>query len=112
MPRKANRPVQQKEYVILLPLKFNDGEPVPPELVLQTRDDLVAHFGGASFDPGTVAGYWIHQRSLYSDELIRVRMSGSTSEADDEFIKRYKETLKERFRQEEVYVVAYPIERF
>ncbi len=104
--------MQQKEYVILLPLRFNNGEPVPAERLLKTREDLVAHFGGASFDPGTVAGFWLHEDSLFSDELIRVRVSSHQAELDDAFISRYKETLKERFEQEEIYITAYIIERF
>jgi hypothetical protein len=104
--------VQQKEYVILLPLRFNDGEPVPDELILQTREELVAHFGGASFDPVPITGYWLHEETLFADELLRVRVSGRDPQADDPFIRRYKEALKERFRQEEIYLTAYTIERF
>jgi hypothetical protein len=104
--------VHQKEYVILLPLTFNDGQPVPPELLLRTRDELVEHFGGASFDPGRVEGFWRQEHLHYSDELVRVRVSGLNSEVDDEFIRTYKETLKRRFEQEDIYILAYPVERF
>jgi hypothetical protein len=59
---------QQKEYTILLPLKHNDGSPVSPDLILQTRDELVRRFGGATFDPGTLEGHWIHATAMYADE--------------------------------------------
>ncbi len=39
-------------------------------------------------------------------------ISGSMPDADDAFIRRYKETLKERFQQEEIYITAHLIERF
>ena len=103
---------QQKEYAILLPLKFNNGESVPSELILLTREELVARFGGASFDPGIVDGYWVHAAKVYADELIRVRVSAEGTAEDDEFIRDYKERLKHRFQQEEIYVTAYLIERF
>ena len=85
---------------------------MPPELVLQTREELVERFGGASFDPGVVEGYWIHGARMYSDELIRVRVSAKGSAGDDRFIEEYKEKLKARFEQEEIYVTATVIERF
>ena len=102
----------QKEYVILLPLRFNDGNPVPDELVLQTREELVRQFGGASLDPGTVTGYWMHEQSQFTDELIRVRISGTDAEVDDAFIQEYKEILKTRFQRHEIYIAGYVIERF
>jgi hypothetical protein len=110
--RRATTARQQREYMILLPLTFNDGSTVPPKLILQTRDELVAHFGGATLDPGSVAGIWVSKGRTFTDELIRVRVSGSNLEADDAFIRGYKEILKERFRQEDVYITAYWMERY
>ena len=72
----------------------------------------MSRFGGASFDPGVVEGYWVHASKTYSDELIRVRVSAPGSEEDDQFIQDYKERLKARFGQEEIYVTACLIERF
>ncbi len=95
-----------------MPLKYNNGEPVPPELVLQTREELVQRFGGASFDPGAVEGYWVLASRVYSDELIRVRVSALGTLEDDQFILDYKERLKLRFDQEEIYVAGCVIERF
>src|SRR5579862_6939469 len=93
---------RQKENAILLPLKFNNGEPVPTELVLQTRDELVSRFGGASFDPCAVNGYWVTAERLYNDELVRVRVTCDGTAEDDRFIVEYKETLKQRFDQLEI----------
>jgi hypothetical protein len=109
--RARKRGRQQKEYAILLPLKYNNGEPVPLELILQTREELVQRFGGASFDPGVVEGYWVHAARLYSDELIRVRVSAKGTADDDQFIQDYKEQLKIRFDQEEIYVTGCVVER-
>ena len=95
-----------------MPLRYNSGEPIPPELILQTRDELVDRFGGASFDPGVVDGYWVQASKIYSDELLRVRVSAQGTAADDQFIQDYKERLKLRFEQEAIYVTATVIERF
>ncbi len=85
---------------------------MPNELILQTREEIVQRFGGASFDPGVVEGYWVHAARIYSDDLIRVRGSAEGTADDDQFIQDYKEILKLRFEQEEIYVTAYVIERF
>ena len=108
--RKRGR--QQNEYAILLPLRFNDGSTVPSSLILQTRDELVERFGGASFDPGTISGYRMHGSKLYTDDLIRVRVSGEGTADDDRFILDLKERWKQRFDQAEIYITASIIERF
>ena len=38
-----------RRYEILLPLRFNSGQPVPPELVANTVLKLREHFGAEAF---------------------------------------------------------------
>lgn len=95
-----------------MPLKYNNGEPIPAEFILQTREELVQRFGGASFDPGTVEGYWVLASRTYTDDLIRVRVSAPGTTEDDRFIQDYKERLKLRFDQEDIYIIGCVIERF
>jgi hypothetical protein len=102
--------VPSREYVILLPLTFNDGKPVPRILIRQTRLELVAHFGGASFYPQVVSGYWVGASQTYKDKLIEVRVVGRGTEADEVFMRTLKETLKLRFEQEEIFIRSYTIE--
>ena len=40
--------MQKRRYEILLPLKHNDGRPVSGEVFEQTREDLIAQFGGVT----------------------------------------------------------------
>ena len=44
------------------------------EKFLATDDDLVASFGATSTDQVTVRGRWKYQSTVYSDQLIRVRV--------------------------------------
>jgi hypothetical protein len=102
--------VPSKEYVILLPLTFNDGTRVGRDLILETRLELVAHFGGASFYPQVVSGYWVGASQTFEDKLIEVRVVGRGTEADEAFIRSFKEALKVRFDQEEIFIRSYSIE--
>ena len=61
-------------FEILLPLFYNDGRPIEPEKYLATDDDLVTAFGATSTDQITVRGHWKYQSTVYSDQLIRVRV--------------------------------------
>lgn len=64
------------QFAILLPLFFNDGTPVPVELISRTEDELLEFFGGVSTDTARLRGRWI-------SEALRTRTccSGSRSTA-------------------------------
>ena len=97
-------------YEILLPLKYHDGGVVEPEKLLQTKQDLVERFGALTVDPYPVQGLWTHQGSSYQDALLRYIVDvQEDSAAAQEFFGEFKEILKSRFRQLDVWIVAYPI---
>ena len=45
----------------------------------------------------------------YQDELIRFVVDTEATPDNDEFFRALKERLKERFRQIEIWITAYPI---
>jgi hypothetical protein len=45
-----------RRYEILLPLRFNNGQPVPPELVAETVYKLRQHFGAVSWESQAIQG--------------------------------------------------------
>ena len=61
-------------FEILLPLYYNDGRQVEPEKFTATDDDLVGRFGSTSTDTVVVRGKWKYESTLYSDQLIRIRI--------------------------------------
>ena len=67
-------------FEILLPLFYNDGRPIEPEKFLATDDEFVNAFGATSTDPVTVRGQWKYQSTVYSDQLIRVRVDVEDTE--------------------------------
>lgn len=61
-----------RRYEMLLPLRFNDGTPVPDALVADTLLELEARFGAVSCETQATRGYWRHEGESYRDELVRV----------------------------------------
>lgn len=98
------------QYVILLPLSFNDGRPVPAELRLQTYEELMARFGGLTIDEVAVTGYWQHEGRRYEEPAKRVTVVGEDSAENDAFMVEFKESLGRRFGQIEIWISAQRIE--
>jgi len=94
----------------MLPLYYNDGRSIEQEKFLQTDEELVAQFGATSTDAVLVSGRWMYQSTLYEDKLLRVRVDGEDLPAHWEFFRSYKEVLKQRFDQEDIWITAYRIE--
>ena len=97
-------------YEILLPLKYNDGRDVEPDKLLQTKKELARRFGALSVDPHPIGGLWTQQGVEYEDVLVKfiVDVEEDTPEIEA-FFKALKETLKTRFEQLDIWVVAFPI---
>lgn len=98
-----------ERYEILLPLNYNDGTPVEPEKFQATRRELVDRFGALTMDAAPVSGLWVASTREYADELIRFVIDTETTPETDTFFRDFKECLKKRFRQLEIWITAYPI---
>jgi hypothetical protein len=61
-----------RRYEILLPLRFNDGQPIPDELIGETLVELRQQFGGVSSETQIIRGLWQHEDQTYRDELVRM----------------------------------------
>src|SRR5213593_2595368 len=94
------------QYVILLPVSFNDGRPIPLDRHLQTYEELIEHFGGLSVDEVAVMGYWRHEGVRYREPAKRLTAIGEDSPENDAFMREFKETLKERFEQIDLWITA------
>src|SRR5438445_7339355 len=97
-------------FEILLPLFYNDGRPIEPEKFVATDDDLVTMFGATSTDQVTVRGRWKYQSTVYSDQLIRVRVDVEDTAANQDAMRAIKETLKLRFEQLDIWITAHRID--
>ena len=98
-----------RRYEITLPTRYNDGSPVEPEKYLMTRREIAARFGALTFIPQPIHGEWTHQEIRYEDVNLRIVVDVEDTPENAEFFARLKETLKQRFRQIEIWIVSYEI---
>ena len=99
-----------RRFEILLPLRFNDGQPVPDELIGETILELRRHFGAVSCETQTIHGMWQHQDQIFRDDLVRVFVDTLDDPENRRFFSELKERLKARFKQFDIWMTTYPIE--
>jgi hypothetical protein len=96
-----------RRFEILLPLKFNDGTVVPAEFTGETIIELRQRFGAVSCETQVIRGIWQHAGEDFRDELVRVFIDVPDLPEHREFMTAYKETLKSRFRQIDIWMVTF-----
>lgn len=99
-----------RRYEILLPRWFNDQQPVPDELIADTLLELRQEFRAVSSETQIIRGLWEQAGQLYADELVRVFVDVEDTSKNRQFFQEYKESLKTRFRQIDIWLTTYPIE--
>jgi hypothetical protein len=99
-----------RRYEILLPLRFNDGQVVPDALISDTLIELENRFGAVSWESQVIRGRWRQEEEVYSDDLMRVIVDVEDLVEHREFFREFKERLKNRFRQIEIYMTTHLIE--
>jgi hypothetical protein len=86
-----------RRFEILLPLRFNDGQPVPGEIIADTLLELEQRFGAVSSETQTIQGLWRHQGRSYRDDLTRLFVDVADTPENFAFFREFKERLKARF---------------
>ena len=99
-----------RRFEILLPLRFNDGKPVQDELVGQTILELRQQFHAISAESQLIRGHWQHEGEDFRDELVRLFVDVADTAENLAFFVGYKERLKTRFQQLDVWMTTYQIE--
>jgi hypothetical protein len=57
-----------------------------------------------------IAGHWRHQGHVYKDESVRIFVDVPDTNENQEFFIGFKEILKERFQQLDIWMTAFPLE--
>ena len=96
-------------YEILLPLRFNDGQAVPEELVAQTLLDIRRQFGAVSSETQIIRGIWEHQNRIHRDELTRIFVDVPDTPENLQFFEGLKYQLRARFQQIDIWITSSPI---
>lgn len=100
-----------RRYEILLPLRFNDGQSVPDALISDTLIELEDRFGAVSWETQVIRGRWRHEGEDFSDDLMRVIIDVEDLVEHRQFFGEFKERLKVRFHQIEIYMTTHLIDR-
>jgi hypothetical protein len=100
----------RRRYEILLPLQFNDGNAVPEALLWQTVEELESRFGSVSWDSQVVRGIWEHEGAVYRDHNTRLVLDVQDSLENREFFVSFKEQLKNRFKQFDIWITSYIVD--
>jgi len=102
--------MRYKRYEILLPLKYNSGEKIESVKFQITHNELMYKFGAISKDLIEVSGHWYYKGKFYFDKLHRWRLDLRDTRKNFKFFKGYKNLLKKRFEQEEIWITTIRIE--
>ncbi len=99
-----------RRFEVLLPVRYNDGKPIPRKVVGEAVKEFVTHFGAASYQPQPLEGYWVHRGVLFRDRLTRLVVDVPDTLANRTWMKRFKARWKARLQQVELWLVSYRIE--
>jgi len=99
-----------RRFEVLLPLRFNDGTPVPDAAVADTVIELEGHFGAVSCETQTILGRWRADGQSYRDDLIRVFVDAPDTPESRAYFVAAKELFKARFQQLDIWLTTYLIE--
>ena len=99
-----------RRFEILRPLRLNDGTAVPDDAIIQTLLELEEKFGAVSCETQTTRGRWRFDGTSYRDDLTRVYVDVADLPEHRQFFESYKEQLKTRFQQLDIWMTTFPIE--
>lgn len=102
--------VIMRRYEILLPRRFNDGSPVPGELLVGMLVTLRERFGAVSAERQTIRGEWQHEGQVYRDQLVRVFVDVPDTAEHRAWFLDFKERLKRDFQQLDIWITTHPVE--
>src|SRR2546425_10440330 len=98
-----------RRYEIFLPTRYMDGNPVEADKFQSTSEDLSAKFGNSSGEPAVVRRIWNHDGQKFDQDNVRLFVDVEDTADNAAFFVRYKETLKERFRRDDIWLVSFGI---
>ena len=80
------------------------------DLIAQSIFELFDQIGAVSAETQSIRGQWGYAAEVYRDELVRLFVDADDTESSIEFFVEYKEQLKLRFDQLDIWIVTFPIE--
>lgn len=107
---------RQVRVHLLIPLYYNPDKqgyrvPIEPERIHATKEEVTRRFGGFTSTTLYNEGKWISKKTGKEQEDITKTfyIDLEPSPENIKWLLEYKEKLKERFKQEEVYMTISPV---
>ena len=97
-------------FEILLPLRYNDGRPVPRELLAEIALEIQRRFGGVSWESQVIEGIWRQDGVEYRDNLNRIFVETQDTLENRRFFTELKARLKARLEQLDIWLTVHPVE--
>jgi hypothetical protein len=98
-----------RRYEVLLPLKFNDGGLVSEDLMQATLGEVRQRFGAISVETQTIRGTASYLEQSH-DDLVRIFVDVADDDDARHFFVEFKERLKQRFGQWDIWITTHSIE--
>lgn len=99
-----------RRFEILLPLQFNDGRDISPDLLAEAVLEVVDRFGAASYHNNLIEGRWTHKDTVYRDNSSKLVVDVQDTDENRQWMRDYKARWKEKFDQLDLWLVSYEID--
>lgn len=91
------------EYIVYLPLCYNDGSPIEKEKIDETINDIVDKFKALTRQKAS-EGIWIYGNREYRDLIDKIEILTYDTEENDNWFKNLEKVLRKRFKQKEIFI--------
>jgi hypothetical protein len=95
-----------RKYEIHLPLTYSNGEPIEQAKIRRVREELVAAFGTFAVPDRKTWKY----DGVKCVEIMRFEIITTDDNSPKQFLKDFKERLKESFRQIDILITTHRIQ--
>ena len=97
-----------KEYDLFIPI----GAKIPAKQrkLSRLKKELTRAFGGLTYFPHTNEGLWRLGGVTFRDEIIILRVISNNATKSQRYLKQLKARLTREWRQQEILIIARPVE--
>jgi hypothetical protein len=79
-------------------------------LIVAFELELEQRFGSISAETQIIRGRWQHEGHEYRDNMMRLFIDVIDTAENRQFFRDYKEQLKERFQQKDIWVTSHTLD--
>jgi hypothetical protein len=83
-------PSKWRRFEVLLPLQWNDRQVIPEELLGEAVFEILDQFTGVGFENLNVVGHWLHEGTVYRDNLSRIIVDVPDTVKNRKWMKEFK----------------------